>query len=91
MDWWYPSRLAGEVASLRVAKRRWCWWPSRSGGELPPGARMTVIPDFRKETLLGFLKDNVEPSSTVYTDQNILLKSGLDKEYSFAFNITKRI
>jgi transposase-like protein len=31
-------------------------------------ARMAVIPDFRKETLLGFLKDNVEPGSTVYTD-----------------------
>jgi len=29
---------------------------------------MAVIPDFRKETLLGFLKDNVEPGSTVYTD-----------------------
>jgi transposase-like protein len=31
-------------------------------------ARMAVIPDFRKETLLGFLKENVEPGSTVYTD-----------------------
>jgi len=31
-------------------------------------ARMAMIPDFRKETLLGFLKDNVEPGSTVYTD-----------------------
>jgi transposase-like protein len=31
-------------------------------------ARMAVIPDFRKETLLGFLKDNVETGSTVYTD-----------------------
>jgi transposase-like protein len=31
-------------------------------------ARMAVIPDFRKETLLGFLKDNVAPGSTVYTD-----------------------
>jgi len=31
-------------------------------------ARMAVIPDFRKETLLGFLKDNVEEGSTVYTD-----------------------
>ena len=27
-----------------------------------------MIPDFRKETLLGFLKDNVESGSTVYTD-----------------------
>ena len=31
-------------------------------------ARMAVIPDFRKETLLGFLNDNVELGSTVYTD-----------------------
>ena len=31
-------------------------------------ARMAVIPDFRKETLLGFLNDNVAPGSTVYTD-----------------------
>jgi len=31
-------------------------------------ARMAVIPDFRKETLLTFLKDNVAPGSTVYTD-----------------------
>jgi transposase-like protein len=30
--------------------------------------RMAVIPDFRGETLLGFLKDNVAPRSTVYTD-----------------------
>jgi transposase-like protein len=31
-------------------------------------ARMAVIPDFRKETLLDFLKANVAPGSTVYTD-----------------------
>jgi transposase-like protein len=31
-------------------------------------ARMAVIPDFRKETLLGFLHDNVAPGSTIYTD-----------------------
>jgi transposase-like protein len=29
---------------------------------------MAVIPDFRNETLLAFLKDNVAPGSTVYTD-----------------------
>jgi transposase-like protein len=29
---------------------------------------MAVIPDFRSETLLAFLKDNVAPGSTVYTD-----------------------
>jgi transposase-like protein len=31
-------------------------------------ARMAVIPDFRSDTLLAFLKDNVTPGSTVYTD-----------------------
>jgi transposase-like protein len=31
-------------------------------------ARMEVIPDFRSETLTAFLKDNVAPGSTVYTD-----------------------
>jgi transposase-like protein len=31
-------------------------------------ARMAVIPDFRGETLLAFLKDNVASGSTVYTD-----------------------
>jgi transposase-like protein len=29
---------------------------------------MAVIPDFRSETLLAFLKDNVAPGTTVYTD-----------------------
>ncbi len=31
-------------------------------------ARMAVIPDFKATTLLAFLKHNVEPGSTVYTD-----------------------
>jgi transposase-like protein len=31
-------------------------------------ARLAVIPDFRSETLLAFLKDNVAPGSTVFTD-----------------------
>lgn len=31
-------------------------------------ARMAVIPDFRSETLLAFLKSHVTPGSTVYTD-----------------------
>jgi transposase-like protein len=31
-------------------------------------ARMEVIPDFRSTTLIGFLKRNVAPGSTVYTD-----------------------
>src|SRR5438128_11326957 len=31
-------------------------------------ARMEVIPDFKSSTLIAFLKQNVEPGSTVYTD-----------------------
>jgi len=31
-------------------------------------ARMVVIPDFKSSTLLAFLKQNVAPGSTVYTD-----------------------
>jgi transposase-like protein len=31
-------------------------------------ARMAVIPDFKSETLISFLKQNVEPGATVYTD-----------------------
>ena len=31
-------------------------------------ARMAVIPDFKSSTLMAFLKQHVEPGSTVYTD-----------------------
>ena len=31
-------------------------------------ARMAVIPDFKSQTLIAFLKQNVAPGSTVYTD-----------------------
>ena len=31
-------------------------------------ARMEVVPDFKSTTVLGFLKRNVQPGSTVYTD-----------------------
>lgn len=31
-------------------------------------ARMAVIPDFKRETLTAFLKQNVAPGSTLYTD-----------------------
>src|SRR6266436_4543571 len=31
-------------------------------------ARMEVIPDFKGSTLLAFLKQNVAPGSTIYTD-----------------------
>jgi len=31
-------------------------------------ARMAVIPDFKSATLIAFLKQNVAPGATVYTD-----------------------
>ena len=34
----------------------------------PGRARMAVIPDFKSSTLIGFLKQNVEPGATVHTD-----------------------
>ena len=40
----------------------------KRGRDISGRARMAVITDFRGETLLGFLKDNVAPRSTVYTD-----------------------
>jgi hypothetical protein len=41
-------------------------------------ARMAVIPEFRKETLLGFLNDNVAPGSTVSTWQRLAARHGLE-------------
>jgi len=38
------------------------------GGRATGRARMAVIPDFKSTTLLAFLKQNVAPDSTVYTD-----------------------
>ena len=40
----------------------------KRGRNMTGRARMEVIPDFRSETLTAFLKDNVAPGSTVYTD-----------------------
>src|SRR5229473_3135817 len=37
-------------------------------GKATGRARMAVIPDFRRETLLAFLRQNLTPGSTVYTD-----------------------
>ena len=39
-------------------------------------ARMALIPDFKNTTLLAFLKQNVMPGSTVYTDGVKASKSG---------------
>jgi transposase-like protein len=40
----------------------------KRGDDTTGRARMTAVPDFRSETLIRFLKDNVVPGSTVYTD-----------------------
>ena len=40
----------------------------KRGRNMTGRARMEVIPDFRSETLTAFLKNNVAPGSTVYTD-----------------------
>lgn len=54
-------QLKGRRAALvlvAVEKR------GRSSGRI----RMAVIPDFKATTLIGFIKQNVTPGSTVYTD-----------------------
>jgi transposase-like protein len=55
-------QLKGRKAALVLAA------VERRGRDLTGRARMAVIPDFRGETLLAFLKDNVAPGSAVYTD-----------------------
>ena len=55
-------QLKGRKAALVLAA------VEKRGRNLTGRARMAVIPDFRKETLLAFLKDNVAPGTTVYTD-----------------------
>jgi transposase-like protein len=55
-------QLKGRKAALVLAA------VEKLGRNLTGRARMAVIPDFRRETLLAFLKDNVAPGTTVYTD-----------------------
>jgi transposase-like protein len=55
-------QLKGRKAALVLAA------VEKRGRDLTGRARTPVIPDFRGETLLAFLKDNVAPGSTVYTD-----------------------
>src|SRR5258707_6587279 len=69
MGWRYPSRLAGQPPTLKGRKAVLVLVAVEKRGRATTGrARMAVIPDFRSETLLAFLKDNVAPGSTVYTD-----------------------
>ena len=55
-------QLKGRKAALVLAA------VEKRGRNLTGRARMAVIPDFRRETLLAFLKDNVAPGTAVYTD-----------------------
>jgi transposase-like protein len=55
-------QLKGRKASLVLVA------VEKRGSNTTGRARMAVIPDFRSEILLAFLKDNVAPGSTVYTD-----------------------
>jgi len=55
-------QLKGRKAALVLAA------VEKLGRNLTGRARMAVIPDFRRETLLAFLKDNVALGTTVYTD-----------------------
>ena len=51
-------QLKGRKAALVLAA------VEKRGRNLTGRARMAVIPDFRRETLLAFLKDNIAPGST---------------------------
>ncbi len=69
--WVGGTRPACEaVANSRDARRRLVLVAVEKRGRIftTGRARMAVIPDFRGETLLAFLKDNVASGSTVYTD-----------------------
>jgi transposase-like protein len=68
MGWRYPSRLAGQSTTQGTQGGAGAGGRREARRTTTGRARMAVVPDFRKETLLGFLEDNVEPGSTVYTD-----------------------
>jgi transposase-like protein len=70
-DTWVGGTQAGLRGSRQLKGRKAALVlvaVEKGGRTTTGGARMAVIPDFRKETLLGFLNDNVEPGTTVYTD-----------------------
>ena len=70
-DTWVGGTQAGLRGSRQLKGRKAALVlvaVEKRGRDITGRARMAVITDFRGETLLGFLKDNVAPSSTVYTD-----------------------
>ena len=68
MGWRYASGLAGQSPTQRAEGGVSSGWLEKRGRAITGRARMALIPDFGSETLLAFLKDNVAPGSTVYTD-----------------------
>lgn len=55
------QQLKGRMAALALAAEE-------KGGRATGRARMAVIPDFKSQTLIAFLKQNVAPGSTGHTD-----------------------
>src|SRR5436309_5426735 len=69
-DTWIGGEQAGLRGSrqLKGRKAALVLVAVEKRGGLTGRARMAVIPDFKGPTPLAFLKQNVEPGSTVYTD-----------------------
>jgi transposase-like protein len=69
-DTWIGGAQAGLRGSrqLRGRKAALALVAVEKRGRATGRARMAVIPDFRGDTLLGFLQQNVAPGSVVYTD-----------------------
>jgi len=69
-DTWIGGEQAGLRGSrqLKGRKAALVLVAVEKRGRATGRARMAVIPDFKSATLLAFLKQNVAPGSTVYTD-----------------------
>ncbi len=74
-DTWVGGTQAGLRGSRRLKGRKAALVAAlvlvaveKHGQNTAGRARMEVIENFRRETLLDFLKANVAPASTVYTD-----------------------
>ena len=69
-DTWIGGEQAGLRGSrqLKGRKAALVLVAVEKRGHATGRARMAVIPDFKSSTLLAFLKQNVAPGSTIYTD-----------------------
>jgi transposase-like protein len=68
MDWRYSIRLAGQSPTQRAKSSASAGCGREAGANQGRARPHGGDPGLQKETLLGFLKDNVEPGSAVYTD-----------------------